>query len=450
MSKNKYRLPFIVLTSLFFIWGFLTVVVDGFIPRLKDVFELSYAKAGLIQVAWFIAYFIISIPGGALVARVGYKRGIIGALLICGLGCLLFLPAASSRIFGLFLLALFVLASGITILQVAANPYVSVLGPEEKASSRLNLAQAFNSLGTTLAPIFSATVLLSESIKTSAQINQLAPAAKDAYYTSEAHAVETPFLIIAGILFLIAVLFAVFKLPKILEDGPSGNLAKALRIPKLRMGMLGIFVYVGAEVAIGSYIINYFISMHLQDPIVANEVTRSIAAFVAKVFNGTDIHSIDPKAIVGTFVIFYWGGAMIGRFVGSYLTSRWRPAHILITFALCNIVLLFITMLSTGFITMFALLAVGLFNSIMFPTIFTLSIEGLGEQKPQGSGLLCTAIVGGAVIPPLFGILIDNIGFKLAFFLPLICYAYIAVFGRYILKKVPLELVRQREQAESA
>ncbi len=427
-SKN-YRVPFIALTSLFFMWGFITVIVDAFVPRLKEVFELSLAQAGLVQFAWFTAYALISIPAGMLVSRLSYKKGIIIGLGICGLGCLLFIPAASTRLFVFFLGALFTLAGGITILQVAANPFVSVLGPEETASSRLNLAQAFNSLGTAIAPIFAAAFLLSDKIKSSDEIAALSLADKEVYYASEASAVQGPFFYIALFLIALAVIFAFIKLPNVLGQNAEGSYGAALKYPNLVMGMIGIFVYVGAEVSIGSYLVDYFMSMEMDQVIPQDSFMRSIAGFISNVFSGKALTEIDAKGIVGTFVFFYWTGAMVGRFIGSYLTSVVKPGRVLAIFAMGAIGLLILTMLTEGKFAMWTVLCVGLFNSIMFPTIFTLGIDGLGDLKPKGSGLLCTAIVGGAIIPPIFGMTADNLGFKIAFIVPVMCYFYIMYFG---------------------
>jgi len=429
-NPKKYTVPFIALTSLFFMWGFITVIVDAFIPRLRDIFELSYGEASFVQVAWFLAYLLVSIPAGMILSNIGYKRGMILGLAIAGFGCLLFYPAAAYRLSPLFALALFVLASGITVLQVAANPFVAVLGPEDKASSRLNLSQAFNSFGTTLAPIFAAAFLLSDKIKSSDQITTLSAVDKEAYYTSEAMAVQNPFIFIALSLFLLAGIFAFLKLPKIIgDDFSSGGFTEALKFNNLKMGIVAIFVYVGAEVAIGSYLVNYFMEMGLDKAILSNDFTRGLAETMSSLFSGKDISTIDGKAVVGTFVTFYWGGAMIGRFIGSFLMRFINPGKILATFTLGAIALLILTITNTGFFAMWTVLFIGLFNSIMFPTIFTMSIDGLGDYKPQASGWLCSAIFGGAVIPPLFGILADSFGFSIAFVLPIICYLYIMLFG---------------------
>jgi FHS family L-fucose permease-like MFS transporter len=424
-STKKYRSAFIIVTVLFFLWGFITVLVDSLIPRLKDVFELSYFQAGLVQFAFFAAYFVFSVPAGWLLARIGYQKGVVLGLAVMAVGCLLFYPAASERLFGVFLLGYFTLAAGITILQVAANPYVAVLGSEQGASSRLNLSQAFNSLGTAIAPIVGAAYLLSDSIKSSEAISVLSEAEQQSYYSNEAGAVQQPFLFLAACIGVLALLFVFIKLPKILQKSPKGGYGKLLKNKYVLMGVIGIFLYVGAEVAIGSYLVSYFMDMDLATIIIENDTIRSIAQWTSK----NDITTVDSKAVVAAFVVFYWSGAMVGRFVGSYLTKIIRPGKVLAIFAFLAIAMLLISMNSSGLLAMWSILAVGLFNSIMFPTIFTLTLEGLGDLKPQASGLLCMAIVGGAIIPPLYGLLTDNVGFKSALFLVIACYAYILFFG---------------------
>lgn len=424
-QKQSYTTAFIFLTSLFFLWGFITVFIDPLIPRLKEVFEMSFLQAGLIQFAFFGAYFLLSIPAGYILSKIGYKRGIVLGLMTMAFGCLLFYPAASMRVYVIFLMAVFVLAGGMTILQVAANPYVSALGPEESASSRLNLAQAFNSFGTTIAPIFGAMFILSDKIYTSDEIAALSGSEKEVYYASEAAAVQTPFLTIAGILAMIAVIFLFVKLPKLLEKVADGGYGRALENKWLKMGALGIFVYVGAEVAIGSYLTSYFLEMNMVEAIRNNEFMGNIC----QRFLGADWSSLDEKAIVGAFVTFYWGGAMVGRFIGAFLTRLISPGKVLGFFAIAAITMIIVSMSTSGFVAMWSILAVGLFNSIMFPTIFTLSIDGMDDLKPQASGILCTMIFGGAIIPPLYGFLTDNVGFKIAFVLVLFCYAYIMMFG---------------------
>ena len=438
MQQTKsYRSAFIFLTILFFLWGFITVLVDSLVPRLKDVFEMSYAKTVLVQFAFFLAFFVFSLPAGFILSKIGYKKGIVLGLITMAIGCLLFYPAASNRIFWVFLVGYFTLAGGITILQVAANPYVALLGSEEGASSRLNLSQAFNSLGTTIAPVVGALFLLSDSVKTSQEITLLNDLDKSNYYLSEAATVQTPFLLIALFIGVLALVFSFIKLPKLMKDSPKGGYITLLKNKLMLMGALGIFVYVGAEVAIGSFLVNYFADMNLATIVAQNETMMNIANTIASTFNKTFTGS-DPKSLLGIFVIFYWGGAMIGRFIGAYLTKILSPGKVLSIFASLAILMIVISITTTGLLSMWSILAVGLFNSIMFPTIFSLSLEGLGDLKAQASGLLCMAIVGGAIIPFIFGSLIDGFGFKIAFILTILCYGYILFFGRYKAKKLKI------------
>jgi FHS family L-fucose permease-like MFS transporter len=424
-TKKNYTSAFIIVTVLFFLWGFITVLVDSLIPRLKDVFELSNFQAVLVQLAFFGAYFVFSVPAGWLLAKIGYQKGIVLGLAVMALGCVLFSPAASERMFGIFILGYFTLAAGITILQVAANPYVAVLGSEDGASSRLNLSQAFNSLGTTIAPIIGASFLLSDTIMSSDAIAGLSENAQQEYYNNEAAAVSSPFLMLALCIGVLALLFIFIKLPKILEKSPEGGYAKLFSNKLALMGVAGIFVYVGAEVAIGSFLVLYFLDLNLAAIVIENDFMNSIAA---RMLN-TELSEVDPKAIVGSFVFLYWGGAMLGRFVGAYLTRVIKPAKVLAIFAGLAVTMVVISMSSNGLMAMWSILAVGLFNSIMFPTIFTLTLDGLGDLKPQASGLLCMAIVGGAIIPPIYGALADGVGYKSAFILVIACYVYILYFG---------------------
>jgi FHS family L-fucose permease-like MFS transporter len=429
VNSKSNKSAFIFLTTLFFLWGFITVLVDSLVPRLKDVFEMSYAKTVLVQFAFFVAFFVFSLPAGFLLSKIGYKKGIVLGLLTMALGCLLFYPAASYRDFPVFLIGYFTLAGGITILQVAANPYVALLGSEEGASSRLNLSQAFNALGTTIAPVVGALFLLSDSVKTSQEIALLSAIERADYYMAEAETVQTPFILIAVSIAVLALIFGFIKLPKVMEESPKGGYLKLLKNKGMLMGALGIFVYVGAEVSIGSFLVNYFSEMNMSLVVSQNETMMQIANTIASVFNKT-FSDADPKSLLGIFVIFYWGGAMIGRFVGAYLTKIMTPGKVLSIFAILAIMMILISINTLGLISMWSILAVGLFNSIMFPTIFTLSLEGLGDLKAQASGLLCMAIVGGAIIPFIFGSLIDSFGFKTAFVLTILCYGYILFFGR--------------------
>ena len=407
-SDGKYLAPLAVLTTLFFMWGFLTCLNDILSPHLKAVFELNYAEIGLVQTAFFGAYFIMSLPSGFVVKRLGYKSGIIIGLLAAGLGCVLFYPAASVRSFGLFLLALFVLASGITLLQVAANPFVAVLGSSATASSRLTLTQAFNSLGTTLAPLFGAAFILSTAAKSSDEIKKMAAPVAEAYRIAEAGAVQTPYLGLAAALVVLAGAIALFKLPKIEDVTPTAvdaggkSRKSAWSYPSLVLGAIGIFVYVGAEVAIGNYLVSYF-----KEPY--------IGGF-------TEAHG-------AKLVTLYWGGAMVGRFIGTVTLRLYKPTKVLTLHGLAACGLALLTMATQGGVAMWSVIAIGLFNSIMFPTIFTLAIDGLGRHTSQGSSILVMAIVGGAIIPPLVGKVADLIGLHYCFFIPALCYVYVAWYG---------------------
>ena len=427
-TKNSYRSAFLLVTILFFLWGFITVLVDSLIPRLRELFTLTYFQAGLVQFAFFGAYFVLSVPASYLLTKIGYKRGIILGLATMATGCLLFYPAASYRVFGIFMLAYFVLAGGMTILQVAANPYVAVLGSESSASSRLNLSQAFNSLGTAIAPAVGALFLLSDKVLNSGSIEALSEVEKTSYYASEASAVQMPFLGLAAFIGAIAIVFLVVQLPKLIENNHTGTYLEALKNKGLRLGVMGIFFYVGAEVAIGSYLVNYFLELNVIESIRNSDALMGVANTVATVFSRS-LEGADDKALLGIFVICYWSGAMIGRFIGAGVMKYIQPAKVLVFFSGLAIASIVISMSSTGLVAMWSILAVGLFNSIMFPTIFTLSIDGIGDLKPKASGLLCTAIVGGAIIPPLYGLFTDFVGFQVAYLLVIACYGYILYFA---------------------
>ncbi len=424
-QKKSYRTAFIFVTILFFLWGFITVLVDSLIPRLREVFTLSYFQAGMVQFAFFGAYFLLSIPAGYILSKIGYKKGIILGLSTMALGCLLFYPAASYRVFGIFMLGYFTLAAGITILQVAANPYVTILGPEKTASSRLNLSQAFNSLGTAIAPALGALFILQDKVKTSAEIEALDATAQKSYLVAEAAAVQTPFLGIAAFIGVIALVFFFVKLPKVGDKEASNDYRKVLKNRNLILGSIALFCYVGAEVSLGSYMVNYFLSLDLAATVRETSFMRTIAEWILS----TGVSSSSDMAVVGVFVTFYWTGAMIGRFIGSYLTSIFNPAKILSIFALGAIGMILISNFSVGLAAMWTIIGVGLFNSIMFPTIFSLALDGLGDDKAQGSGVLCTMIVGGAIIPPAYGYLTDSFNFNIALILVMACYAYIFYYA---------------------
>jgi FHS family L-fucose permease-like MFS transporter len=442
-STRSYTVAFVVVTGLFFMWGFMTVLNDILIPYLKGVFDLNHTKSMFVQLAFFMAYFvgsiiyfIISITGGDPISRIGYKNGIITGLLISATGSALFYPAAEFKIYGFFLAALFIMGLGFTLLQIAANPYVSILGPEKSASSRLNLSQGFNSLGTTIGPLIGGFLIF----KYFAGPN-----------ISGADAVKIPYIVFTGMFLLLALLIKVSKLPRVTAGDAIERTAGALKHPNLVLGALAIFFYVGGEVSIGSIMISYL-------------GLESIAGL--------------SEADASTYVAFYWGGLMIGRFLGAISLSNMKDKFLkyllmaavpvlaffviwyfsgechartygiflilnffafmlgrslahrtLLIFALIAIGLLIVALTNQGQIAMWSIIGIGLFNSIMWSNIFTLSIEGLGKFKSQGSSLLVMMILGGAIVPVFQGMAADSIGVHASFFVPVICYAYIAFYG---------------------
>jgi FHS family L-fucose permease-like MFS transporter len=425
-DMSSYKTAFALITILFFMWGFITVLVDALVPRLKAVFDLSYGQSITVQFAFFGAFFCFAVPSSLLLEKIGYKSGIVAGLTLMGIACLLFYPAAGIREFWIFITAFFTLATGITILQVAANPYVTLLGDEKTASSRLNLSQAFNSFGTLLAPIAGALFLLSDSVMSGDEIATLSTTAQKAYYASEALTVQEPFLIIAAILFALAAIFAFINLPQLIQKAPSGGYTKLLRNSRFMLGVLAIFMYVGAEVSIGSYLVNYFEELNVIDSVKNSDFLSRLSSTL---LFGKDINMLDAKAVLGAFVTLYWGGAMIGRFAGAYLMRFVSSGKLLIIFGTLAISMIGISVSTSGTTAMFSILAVGLFNSIMFPTIFSLALNGLYNLKAQGSGLLVMGIVGGAIIPKLTGVLADATSLKIALGVLVLCYAYIIHYG---------------------
>jgi FHS family L-fucose permease-like MFS transporter len=396
-QQPNYTFPLTVVTALFFMWGLLTSLNDILIPHLKSVYNLTYVQAMLVNLAFFSGYFLLSVPAGALIRRTGYKAGAVIGLAVCAVGAALFYPAATS-VYSLFLFALFVLAAGITILQVAANPYVTVLGKPSTASSRLNLTQAFNSFGTFVGPPIGGVLILSHISEAG---NPAAMTAAERL--AQAQAVQGPYLWLAGILAALAVLFAIIRLPIIRDDDTvAKSTGSVFQQKRLMLGVLAIFVYVGAEVSIGSFLINY-----MEDP--------SIAGFTAE--KGAK------------YVALYWGGAMVGRFIGSAVMRTISPGKVLAFNAAACIALLIATAFGHGHFAMWAVLLVGLFNSIMFPTIFSMSVHELGPLTSQGSGLLVMAIAGGALVPVIQAQAADVIGLQTSFLIPAVCYGYILYFG---------------------
>ena len=468
-TKN-FTKPFITITFLFFMWGFITVMNDVLIPHLKAVFELSYAQAVLVQFAFFVTffvisaiYFLISTYSGDPISKIGYKNGIIIGLSLGGLGCYLFYPAAEYKVYAFFLGALFVLASGVTILQIAANPYAAILGKPQTASSRLNLAQGFNSLGTTIAPLVGA--LLIYKIFSNGEVT--------------VDNVKLPYLIFGSIFFFLALVVRFSHLPSFVNEDKIEKGAGALKYRHLVLGMIAIFMYVGGEVAIGSFLVNFF-------------ALENIMGF--------------EESIGATYLSFYWGGAMIGRFLGAislggmdnqvkkiglmslvsigiflfiylitgirseggtfyldfmpfqkigiflvflilnylaFIIGKSQPGRTLGIFSLIIIVLLLITASFDGLIAFWAAIGTGLFNSIMWSNIFTLAIKDLGKYTSQGSSLLVMMIVGGAIIPALMGLIADVawIGLQLSFLFPIICYIYLMYYGfeGYKVKEVDID-----------
>jgi MFS transporter, FHS family, L-fucose permease len=405
-SSAGYGSALAVVTTLFFMWGFLTSLNDILVPHLKPIFDLNYAHVMLIQFAFFSAYFFFSIPAGKVIDWIGYKRTMVAGLLTMGVGALLFIPAASVPSFPLFLTALIVLATGITALQVAANPYVAVLGSPQTASSRLNLTQAFNSLGTTIAPYFGSLFILSGAALSIEEIRQLPPETLHAYRLHEASSVKLPYLGISLALIALATVIASVKLPPMTtaehHGATPGVQTSIWKYRHLLLGAVAIFTYVGAEVSIGSFLVNYF-----TQPNIGNLAAKAAARLVS----------------------FYWGGAMVGRFIGSAILRKVQTGTLLGIAAVVACGLVFSSMLSSGHLAMVTILMVGLFNSIMFPSIFTLGIAELGPLTGDASGLLNTAIVGGAILPVLEGALADRIGLHHAFILPALCYLYILYYA---------------------
>ncbi len=365
------------LSVLFFMLGFITCLNDILLPYFKKVFHLDYGQAAMIQASFFGAYGLFAIPGSRFVENFGYKRGIITGFILVAIGCLLFYPASSLNQYHWFLCSLFIIAIGIVLLQVAANPYVSLIGPAETSSSRLSLVQAFFSLGTAVAPFFGAVLILQNKGNLS-----------------------LPYFIIAGVAVLVAVMMSQLNFPKTTHLSETSTWKEVLRHPNMMLGMIGIFLYVGAEVSIGSFLVNYVIHI---SPMKATEAA--------------------------SFVAFYWATSMAGRFLGSYTLKEFPPGSVLVTHALVAVSLILISINSHGMVAVYSMILVGFCNSIMFPTIFTLSIKGLNGGTHKASGLLTTSIVGGSLIPVLTGQVADAWGLRMAMSIPLFCYLYVWLFG---------------------
>ena len=397
--------------ALFFAFGGITSLNDVIIPKLKALFTLSYGEVMLVQSAFFAAYFVISIPAAALVRRIGYMRAAVVGLLTMTIGCVMFIPASAHGLFALFLLALFVLAAGITTVQVVANPLISLLGPAATTSSRLTFAQAFNSLGTTIFPYVGSILILGSLAKVDPATLSGGPLAqfradetRVVVHTYEGLAIAL--IVLAGLVWLERTRFAETAASRT----PILRAFNLLARPRFGFGTLSIFLYVGGEVAIGSMIVSYLMQ--------------------ASTFGAL-------AEDAGKHVPFYWGGAMLGRFVGAFVLRLFAPGHVLICAASAVIALLLISANCNGAVSGWSLLAIGLFNSVMFPTIFSLANEGLGTRAPEGSGVICMAIVGGAVVPLLTGHAADLWGLKQALIVPAACYAGILLFGWFARRPLP-------------
>lgn len=396
MSLNKNNTTaFAFLVTLFFMWAFLTAMNDILIPFVKELFSFGYTEAALVQFCFFGAFALMAIPSAKVLERVGYKKGIVIGLAIMGIGALLFYPASKAVYYPLFLGALFVLATGVTMLQVAANPYVAVLGPAKTAASRLNLAQGFNSIAKILAPLFGSYFILAGM--------------EDLPKIQQAEAVQVPYIGLGLALFLLAGVFWFLKLPDMneLESQNEENIEttdkKSIwQFPHLLLGALAIFMYVGAEV--------------------------SVASFLTSLLGEDHIAGLKPEN-AGRYLSFYWGGLMVGRFLGAAILQKMKSQNLLAIMAIAAMILLVIGIMSTGWITAWAIILVGFCNAIMWSNIFTLSIDGLGKFTSQGSGLLVTAIVGGAILPLIQGFLADNVGLQMSYIVPVFAFGYILYYG---------------------
>ena len=410
-----------VVTTLFFMWGFCTVLNDALIPHLQSIFSLSYVQASLIQLAFFTSYFLFAMPAGKLVEMIGYQRTMVVGLVIMATGALLFVPAATTAKYAIFLAAQVVLAAGVTILQVSANPYVTILGPPETASSRLNLTQAFNTLGDTVAPYFGSILILGSAAVGAVPTEQKALIA---YKVRQAATVKVPYIGIAATLILLAVAIAVYRFPRleVTRDFRPGDMDASSdsiwKHPHVWLGALAIFIYVGAEVSVGS-----FLAKFIADPVIGNVTLQTATKLVT----------------------FYWAGMMLGRFVGSYAMQKVDSSKLLMYAGVGGFVVVLIAVLTTGHVAVWSILAVGLFNSIMFPTIFTLGVAEMGPLTGRASGLLVQAIVGGALFPVLMGHFADTMGIHKALILPCLCYLYIVYYGLSGYKIKPNELQSHME-----
>jgi len=404
-QTNNWLFPFILVTSLFFFWGFVHNLDPILIPHLRKSFRLNDLESSLIDSSVFIAYFAMALPAGYVMRKYGYKSGIVGGLLLFAIGCFLFLPAANTHQYIYFLGALFIIASGLTFLETAANPYATVIGPPETATRRLNFAQSFNGLAAMVAPIIGGQFILSGTEMSDEAYAKLSPEALNAYLTSEAQSVKMPYLILGILVLLVAVLFIVTKLPDVKEgdDNNAGNNPiKAFRHKHLTWAVAAQFFYVGAQVCVGSFFI---------------KMARTGAG-------------MDEKTAAQYLGWGYGAAFMLGRFVGTFLMGKYASEKLLSVYALINIVLSAVAIFGSGMVVVYALIAIAFFMSIMFPTIFSLGIKDLGADTKMASSLIVMSIVGGALLPPILGVISDATGsIQNGYIVPLVCFVVVFLFG---------------------
>jgi MFS transporter, FHS family, L-fucose permease len=437
LTERKYTLPFVLVTSLFFLWSIGVNLNDVLIPHLKKAFDLTDFQSSFIQVAFFGGYFLAAFPAGRLMEKIGYKKGILLGLVICAMGTLLFLPAASSRTYGFFLLALFVMSSGQSFLEVGANPYVTVLGPAESSERRLNLAQSFNAVGAALVPTLGAAFILSGIEYTPAQRAAMSPAQLQAYVTSETNLVKVPYLAITATFLFVAALIYFVHLPevqeqesRVAEKDSAKNTGDVFTHAHLVKGVVAQFFYVGAQVGIGSFAIRFARQVM---PQTLNAMSLWGANFVAGQHGALNflIHVMPttPEKMAAIFLVAHQTGFMIGRFVGSWMMKSIPAPRLLAAFGCGALVCVLVGIGLSGLTSVLAIVLVGFFNSIMFPTIFALSIKNLGALTKRGSSLLVMSIIGGALIPAAMGRISDASNIRVALVVPLICYVYVIYFA---------------------
>ncbi len=458
LTERKYALPFVLVTSLFFLWSIGVNLNDVLIPHLKKAFDLTDFQSSFIQVAFFGGYFLAAFPAGRLMERIGYKKGILVGLLICATGTLLFLPAASSRTYGFFLLALFVMSSGQSFLEVGANPYVTVLGPAESSERRLNLAQSFNAVGAALVPTLGAAFILSGIEYTPAQKGAMSPAQLRAYLASETNMVRVPYLAITGIFLFVAALIYFAHLPEVQEKEPSTSGDNAttkrgsvLAYPHLIKGVVAQFFYVGAQVGVGSFAIRF--AKHVM-PATLDAMATWGTSFVARPHNPLNLlaHIVPttPEKMAALFLVAHQTGFMIGRFTGSWMMKNIPAPRLLAVFGLGALVCVSAGIAAPGLTSVIAIVLVGFFNSIMFPTIFALSLKNLGGLTKRGSSLLVMSIIGGALVPAAMGRISDASSIRVALLMPLICYLYVIYFALSGYKPKAVSSISQTAMAVEA